>query len=114
MEGTNRQTRALVLPTTTGIRIEVNWLGAHQGGQPTYWGVLCRSCAELVAFDNSPYLSFEAANMHPGAIRCTHGHNHLYLPRDFQFFFSDDPIGNAVMQKNRETYKATNAAQVAA
>ena len=53
--------------------------------QTTYWGVICRTCRELVAFDNCPYISFGpgAAGMKPGAIRCGRGHNHIYFPRDF-------------------------------
>jgi hypothetical protein len=76
----------------------------------TYWGVACRTCHELVAFDVCPYLSFgdPAESVKPGAIRCSKGHNHIYFPRDFQFLPSAVAIANEVMRTNRETYKAIN------
>jgi len=78
--------------------------------EPIYWGVLCRSCAELVAFDHSPYHSFGpgGANMKPGTIRCAHGHSHIYFPRDYEFFFSEVSITDVVMQGHREAYRAIN------
>lgn len=113
MEGTTKQTRAFeaVLPLSTGVRIEMSHDDSNpSGNNPTYWGVLCRSCAELVAFDISPYCSFGAgaANVKPGAIRCAHGHNHIYIPRDFQFFLSDFPISDVAIQANREAHRAVN------
>jgi hypothetical protein len=109
MEGNTMQIRAYEgkLPISSRVRIEMNQ-SDNNGNETTYWGVLCRSCVELVAFDICPYLSFGpgAANAHPGAIRCAHGHNHIYFPRDFQFFYSDVSIDDAVMQGNREAYRA--------
>jgi hypothetical protein len=46
--------------------------------------------------------------MKPGAIRCRHGHNHIYFPRYFGFFPSAVPIADAVMKENREAYMAIN------
>jgi hypothetical protein len=76
----------------------------------TYWGIKCRTCRELVAFDASPYLSFgsEAASIRPGAIRCRQGHVHIYFPNDFHFLLSEVPIPDAVMEKNREVYRSVN------
>jgi hypothetical protein len=78
--------------------------------QTTYWGVLCRTCRELVAFDSCPYLSFGpgAAGMKPGAIRCGGGHNHIYFPRDFGFVDVAVAVSHAIMQENREAYRAIN------
>jgi hypothetical protein len=80
--------------------------------EKTYWGVKCRTCQELVAFDVCPYLSFgaDAASMKPGAIRCSQGHNHIYFPRDFQFILSAVAIPDERMRVNRETYRAINSA----
>jgi hypothetical protein len=77
----------------------------------TYWGVKCRTCQKLVAFDVCPYLSFGigAASMKPGAICCSQGHNHIYFPRDFQFVPSAATVPDEVMRVNRETYRAINA-----
>jgi hypothetical protein len=111
MESDTLQTRADALPNSNGVRIKTNRCSNNPGGhEPTYWGVLCRSCDELVAFDTHPYLSFGsgAASMNPGTIRCAHGHVHIYFPRDFQFFFSDIPVTDAAMQGNREAYRAIN------
>jgi len=78
--------------------------------ETTYWGICCRTCATLVAFDVCPYVSFgpASASMRPGAIRCTQGHNHIYFPRDFRFLSSAVCIPDADMQQNRDTYKAVN------
>jgi hypothetical protein len=78
--------------------------------ETTYWGILCRACSEPVAFDTDPYHEFGLgrANIVPGAIRCVHGHNHIYFPRDFRFFPSSVPITDATMQENRATYWAIN------
>jgi hypothetical protein len=113
MERETMPTRAYegALPISSLVRTEWNRGGQNLGGdKTTYWGVLCRSCIELIAFDLSPYHSFGpgAASMNPGAIRCAHGHVHIYFPRDFQFFFSDLPLTDAVIQGNREAYRATN------
>lgn len=84
---------------------------AQLAGERTYWGIQCRSCRELVAFDVCPYLSFgpDAASMKPGAIRCTQNHNHIYyFPHDFRFIHSPMPIPDTVMQQNREVYRAVN------
>jgi hypothetical protein len=83
----------------------------YTDGQPPYWGVVCRTCGELVAFDASPYESFgpEAASTRPGAIRCRHGHTHIYFPRDFGFRASTAPIADTAMRENRDVYRATNS-----
>jgi hypothetical protein len=75
-----------------------------------YWGILCRTCSELVAFDKGPYHSFgpEAASMRPGAILCGQGHNHIYFPNDFHFIPSAVRIPDAVMERNRDVYRAVN------
>jgi hypothetical protein len=112
MEGNTLQTQTHALPNPGRVRVQTNRCSNNPGGhEPTYWGVLCRSCIELVAFNTYPYLTFgsRAASMHPGTIRCAHGHVHIYFPRDFQFFFSDIPVADAVMQGNREAYRATNS-----
>jgi hypothetical protein len=93
------------------MKDEINRSGGNlSGNETTYWGTLCRTCASLVAFDICPYISFGpgAASMTPGSIRCGHGHNHIYYPRDFRFFFSDAPISDAEMQENREIYRTLN------
>jgi hypothetical protein len=79
-----------------------------------YWGVLCRTCREVVAFDSSPYVSFgpAAASMKPGAIRCGQGHTHIYFPRDFQFCASAVPIPDGVMRENRDLFQAINSTGV--
>ena len=76
----------------------------------TYWGVLCRTCAEPIAFDTRPYnqSGLGSANIKPGAIRCSLGHNHIYFPRDFRFFTSTALITVATMQDNRAAYEAAN------
>jgi hypothetical protein len=76
----------------------------------TYWGVLCRTCGELVAFDTPPYVSFGpgAASMKPGAIRCNRGHTHIYYPRDYSFRPSANPISEATMDANRTLYCKIN------
>ena len=108
MEGNTKQTRAFdgVPPTSSEVRIEMD----RSDSETTYWGVLCRTCQKLVAFDICPYVSFGdgAAGMKPGAIRCGRNHNHIYFPRDFKFVPSMVPITEAAMQQNRETYRAIN------
>jgi hypothetical protein len=108
MEGNTKQTRAREdnRLASTGLRIEMD---RHKSA-PTYWGILCRTCRDLVAFDISPYVSFgpDAASMNPGAIRCDRGHNHIYFPRDFGFVSVAVPISDAVMLENREAYRAVN------
>ncbi len=50
------------------------------------WTVPCRTCGETIELDTCPYVSFgSGASMKPGAIRCSHGHHHIYFPRDFGF-----------------------------
>jgi len=77
---------------------------------PTYWGIRCKTCLKLVAFDAAPYPSFgpRASNLKPGAICCANGHNHIYFPRDFQFIASEASIPDAVMEQNRVAYAAIN------
>jgi hypothetical protein len=89
-----------------------NRSGKNQSGKEArYWGILCKRCRELVAFDASPYESFGpgAASMKPGAICCRRGHNHIYFPRDFGFHSSAAPIAEAEMKENRDTYRAINS-----
>jgi hypothetical protein len=97
---------------------------AYDGGQPTYressihtdqsqtsfWGVSCRTCHELVAFDICPYASFGsgAAGMKPGTIRCSQDHTHIYFPRDFGFISSAVRISDETMWKNRAGYVDIN------
>src|ERR1035441_7780133 len=78
--------------------------------ETTYWGILCRTCSEPVAFDIRPcqMCGPGAANVRPGAIRCVHGHNHIYFPRDFRLFPSSVPITAATIQENRQAYLAIN------
>jgi hypothetical protein len=110
MDGNTKQTRADEgnQPASSEVPIETN----RSGNEKIYWGILCRTCRELVAYDIRPYVSFGpgAASMRPGAVRCGHGHTHIYFPRDFQFFASESPIEEAVMLENREAYNATNPA----
>jgi len=46
--------------------------------------------------------------MMPGAIRCERGHNHIYFPRDFGFVDLAVIVPDAIMQENREAYRAIN------
>lgn len=82
----------------------------HHDSETIYWGVVCKTCKQIVAFDVAPYASFgpEAASTKPGAIRCAQGHNHIYFPRDFQFIPSTDVVSAEVMQQTRTTYRAVN------
>ncbi len=109
MDVNAKQTRA---PIPGGTQLETD----HTISGITYWGILCRTCRALVAFDTCPYVSFGpgAASMRPGAIRCSLGHNHIYYPRDFGFLPSVVPIAGAVMSENRETFKAINPSEHAA
>jgi hypothetical protein len=76
----------------------------------TYWGVSCRTCGDLVAFDIGPCPAFGLGSriLKPGAIRCVQGHNHIYFPRDFRFFPSEIAIAEVTMQANRTAYIAIN------
>ena len=106
--GNTKQTRAFdgAPPTFDGVRTEEH----RRDNETAYWGILCRTCLGPVAFDVSPYPSFGpgAANVRPSAIRCGQGHNHIYFPRDFRFFFSAAPITDSVMQESRDTHRAFN------
>jgi hypothetical protein len=108
MDGDTKQTRAFEgdPPTPARMLTETNC----RGHETTFWGVYCRSCRELIAFDVCPYASFgpTAASQQPGAIRCRHGHNHIYFPRDFQFVRSTAAIPANVMLANRDAYRAIN------
>jgi hypothetical protein len=79
-----------------------------------YWGVLCRICAEPIAFGAPCHHQFEleSAYAKPGALSCANGHSHIYFPRDFQFFASAATIPEAVMQANREAHPAMKPATV--
>jgi hypothetical protein len=109
MEWTAKQARVgeAVESTSAEARTETN----KSNDAAIYWGVCCRRCEELVAFDTSPYVSFGpgAASMRPGAIRCSQGHNHIYFPRDFGFRQSAVPIADAAMRENRDAYRAINS-----
>lgn len=113
MEITMRQTRVFedVPPASAEVRGDTNKSGKNQRDEACYWGVLCKRCRELVAFDVCPYVSFgpQAASMKPGAICCSLGHNHIYFPRDFGFLSSAVPISEAVMRANRDSYLAVNS-----
>jgi hypothetical protein len=75
-----------------------------------YWGILCRSCSEPVAFDTGSHHEYRlgSANASPGAIRCINGHNHIYFPRDFRFFPSSVSITETTVQENRQAYLSIN------
>jgi hypothetical protein len=77
---------------------------------PTYWGILCRKCAELVAYGTAPPRSTGpgAEGSSPGTIRCIKGHIHIYFPRDFRLFPSVLAIAEATLQENLETFRAIN------
>ena len=106
MEGNTNQTRAYDGGQST---CSESLIHADQS-QTTYWGVLCRTCHELVAFDVCPYISFGsgAASMKPGTIRCSQDHTHIYFPRDFGFIPSIVPVCDETMRENRATYAAIN------
>jgi hypothetical protein len=78
--------------------------------QRTYWGILCRTCGDLVAFDTGPFVSFVCgtASRKPGAIRCDQGHTHIYFPGDFRYYPSVAPIADKTMEENRAVYRAIN------
>jgi len=78
--------------------------------QRTYWGILCRTCRELVAFDTCPSSWFECggANVKPGAIRCNQGHTHIYFPADFGSYPSTAPISETAIEENRASYSRVN------
>jgi len=82
--------------------------------ETTYWGVFCRSCSAPIAFGAPSHHQFqmESAYAKPGSIRCANGHNHIYFPRDFQFFTSA-AIPEAVLQANRESNPPMKPAAVA-
>jgi hypothetical protein len=109
MDGITKQASGIegLSPTSAGVRTEVN----RSVQETTYWGVLCRTCQGLVAFDMAPYISFgpKATSMRPGAIRCERGHNHIYFPRDFRFVSFAVAISDAVMRENRDLYRAINS-----
>jgi hypothetical protein len=108
MEGNSKQARACESAHTGsgGARIEMT----RSNSATTYWGILCRTCRQLTAFDTRPCISVGpgAPSMKPCAIRCGFGHNHIYFPRDFRLRSSTVPISDAVMQKNCEAFGATN------
>jgi len=80
--------------------------------EPTYWGVPCRTCKELMLFDTYPCPTFGIATTtrRPGAIRCTKSHNHIYFPHDFRFWPSAAAVDEATMERNRRDYLAINPA----
>ena len=109
MERNAMQTRVGegIEPASAEARTETS----QNNEEAPYWGVMCRTCKQLVAFDVCPYESFGpgAASMKPGAIRCSLGHNHIYFPRDFGFRTSAIPVADAVMRENRDVYRAINS-----
>jgi len=113
MEDSSKQARASesVPPGSRRARIEMN----RSNSATTYWGILCRTCRQMTAFDIYPCVSFEygAANMKPSAIRCDRGHNHIYFPRDFRLRPSAIAITDAAIQKNCEAFRATNSSSPA-
>jgi hypothetical protein len=76
----------------------------------TYWGILCRKCSAPIAFGSPSHQQFklESTCARPGAIRCPNGHNHIYFPRDFNFFESAEVIPETAMEKNRRDHSAIN------
>lgn len=76
----------------------------------TYWGVLCRSCEGLIAFDAFPCSKsgLGAASTKPGTIRCFLGHTHIYFPRDFRLFTSSNLITDATIHEDHVAYEAVN------
>jgi len=106
MEGNTKQMRApeYIRPTFSEVQIETD----RSTRETAYWGILCRTCRDLVAFDTCPYASFgpRASSMRPGAIRCARGHNHIYFPRDFRFVYSEALVPEPSMHANREAYRA--------
>ena len=108
MDDNTKQTRApeCIQPTFSDVQTEIE----RRTHETTYWGILCRTCRDLVAFDTCPYVSFGpgASGMWPGAIRCARGHNHIYFPRDFRFVYSESSVPEPNMQANREAYKVIN------
>jgi hypothetical protein len=77
---------------------------------PGYWGILCRTCTELVAFGTIPAQNFGpgAEGSKPRTIRCNRGHTHIYFPRDFRLYPSVVAIADATMRENLKVYKAIN------
>jgi hypothetical protein len=77
---------------------------------PTYWGVLCRSCAKLVAFGTTPPQNSGPGveNSPAGSIRCSKDHNRIYFPRDFRLYPSAVAIAEETMLENLAVYKAIN------
>ena len=77
---------------------------------PAYWGVLCRTCAELVAFGTIPAQNSGpgADGSNPGTIRCNQGHTHIYFPRDFRLYPSAVTIADVTMQESVRVYRAVN------
>jgi hypothetical protein len=77
---------------------------------PAYWGIQCRTCADLVAFDTRPPQNsgLGAQGSRAGTIRCAQDHTHIYFPRDFRFLLSTVTIPDSVMRENLKTYKAVN------
>jgi hypothetical protein len=106
MEGNTRQTRGYDGGQSTCIESSIH----TDQSQTSFWGVLCRTCNDLVAFDICPYASFGAgaAGMRAGTIRCSQGHSHIYFPRDFGFVFSVIRISDETMRKNRAVYADVN------
>ena len=106
MEGNTQRTRMFggASPTCAEARREMN----QSIKETLYWGVLCRTCQGLIAFDVAPYVSFgpNASSMKPGAICCGYGHIHTYFPHDFRFSGSRVSISEVVMRDHRDTYRA--------
>jgi hypothetical protein len=77
---------------------------------PTYWGILCRTCAALVAFGTIPAQNTDpgAEGSKPGTICCNKGHTHIYFPRDFRLYPSTVAIVGATIRENVGIYKAIN------
>jgi hypothetical protein len=76
----------------------------------TYWGILCRTCADLVAFGTIPGQNSDPGteDSGPGTIRCTKGHTHIYYPRDFGLFPAVTIIVDTVIRENVRVYKVIN------
>ena len=100
-----------IRPNNNNLQVDADQHQLASPGSATYWGIRCRTCGDLVAFDTPPYHEFglASANSKPGAICCDGGHYHIYFPRDFQFFSSETRITDATLKRNCEAYHATNA-----
>jgi hypothetical protein len=78
-----------------------------------YWGILCKTCLEPVAFDLRPFGGFGLGSeiCKPGSVACSHGHDHIYFPRDFHFLRSAAPIAREMIRANCAAYRLRNVVE---